>query len=131
MAQYCGYRPRARRPLRAATPGSELPRGDRVTALHRWTRRYPGVAPAEPHQRSRQLRELRAAEEDEQDDEDQQGPHTGLVAAVVLGTLGVGDDEMVRVLRGINRDHGSMLGYALDAGVDLAVVEALRERLLR
>ena len=97
---------------------------------------------------------------------------TGLVAAVVLGTLGVGDSDIVRdyaltqavlpqlmervaerlaraglalppqahtaepetmkaLVRSINRDHGSVLGYTLDAGVDVSVVEALRARLLR
>lgn len=94
---------------------------------------------------------------------------TGLVAAVLLGVLGVSDDDIARdyalssvalpalvrrsvvrsewaayppeahvaaaatmraVLRALRRDHGSVVGYALDAGVDPTTIEALRDRLL-
>jgi protein-tyrosine phosphatase len=75
---------------------------------------------------------------------------SGLVAAVLLGALGVGDDDIARdyalrasdgldarpetmraVLGALRRDHGSVLGYALDSGLDVAAVDALRDRLLR
>jgi protein-tyrosine phosphatase len=79
---------------------------------------------------------------------------TGLVAAVLLGALGVGDDDVARdyallpschpaetarprpesmraVLAAVRRDHGSMLGYVLDAGSDMTIVESLRDALLR
>jgi protein-tyrosine phosphatase len=74
---------------------------------------------------------------------------TGLVAAVLLGALGVGDDDIARdyalappageaadrdtmrsVLRSLRREHGSMLGYALDIGVGAESIAVLRDRLL-
>src|SRR5581483_12022934 len=80
---------------------------------------------------------------------------TGLVAAVLLGALGVVDDDIARdyalatgdahpsetarmrpetmraVLGAVRRDHGSMVGYVLDAGGDITLVESLRDALLR
>jgi protein tyrosine/serine phosphatase len=69
-----------------------------------------------------------------------------LVAAVLLGVLGVAEDDIVRdhalspmsggpsvmrtVLAGFKRDHGSALGYALDHGLEIATVESLRDALL-
>ena len=98
---------------------------------------------------------------------------TGVVAALLLGTLGVSDDDIARdysltsdvmpgilerarrwssaagddlsfppqvygaepetmlaVLSQIRREHGSVLGYAIDAGLDINGVEALRGMLL-
>lgn len=98
---------------------------------------------------------------------------TGLVAALLLGTLGVADedialdysltaevmpgiierartwsadsgpalsfppqvygaeaDTMLQVLRELRREHGSVLGYVLDAGLDMRSVEELRGLLL-
>jgi hypothetical protein len=65
------------------------------------------------------------------------------VAAMLLGVLGVGDDDVARDyalstsgadirpwLRDIRIGHGSMTGYATDLGVDLAVITQLRDRLL-
>lgn len=65
------------------------------------------------------------------------------VAATLLGVLGVGDDDVARDhamstggadirawLRDIRIGHGSMTGYATDLGVDLAVINQLRDRLL-
>jgi hypothetical protein len=69
----------------------------------------------------------------------------GLVAAVLLGVLGVGDGDIVRdhaltpgataeavrgMLLSMRLNHGSVTGYALDAGVDMLVIEVLRDRLL-
>ena len=66
-------------------------------------------------------------------------------AAVLLGVLGVADDDvardyalgpgvdvlgMRRWLREVRAAHGSMTGYAADIGADVAVISALRDRLL-
>jgi hypothetical protein len=40
-------------------------------------------------------------------------------------------DTMRAVVRSLRRDHGSVAGYALDAGLDVTAVEALRDRLHR
>lgn len=65
------------------------------------------------------------------------------VAATLLGVLGVGDDDVARDhalntggadirpwLRDVRIGHGSMTGYATDLGVDVAVINQLRDRLL-
>lgn len=71
------------------------------------------------------------------------------VVSVLLGSLGVCDDDIAREhaasvhrglaydgegmrgrLRDIRLRHGSMIGYACDAGVDIAVLDQLRDRLL-
>lgn len=74
---------------------------------------------------------------------------TGLLAAVLLGVLGVGDEDISRdyalsapdagdasaqtmraVLRSVRADHGSLVGFAFDGGADVDLIEALRARLL-
>ncbi|HEV7886486.1 MAG TPA: hypothetical protein VGO92_02935 [Acidimicrobiales bacterium] len=58
-----------------------------------------------------------------------------LVAVALLGVLGVTDGDISRlagrdVVRGLREAHGSVLGFALDAGVDMASVSLLRDLLL-
>lgn len=74
---------------------------------------------------------------------------TGLFAAVLLGVLGVGDEDIARdyamsapdagdasaqtmraVIRSVRADHGSLVGFAFDAGADVDLIEALRAKLL-
>lgn len=70
--------------------------------------------------------------------------YLGVAAALILGTLGVSDDDILRdrsltpgadpsmqvVVRALRRGFGPILGAVLDAGTPIEVIEDLHARLL-